>query len=337
MRILAAAALIMMTSLARAEIVTKDIPYEHNGVKLKGFLAYDDARVKGGKVPGVLVVHEWWGLNDYPKQRARQLAELGYVAFALDMYGDGVIAADSKKAGELAGQFYSDPRLTRDRATLGLKQLMGQGMVDHTKVAAIGYCFGGMTVLELARSGAPVAAVVSFHGGLKTQKPAEKGQVKARVLVCNGADDPMVKNAEREAFMEEMEAAGVDYAFINYAGAVHGFTNPKAGGLGVQGVAYNQKADERSWRLMQDWFREAFGVATTGEAGQPDAAAPTDIPAPITDAEISKMDFADAMKEWSGRKKYLQTHANLPSAERARLEAEIARAKTRMDQAKMGK
>jgi dienelactone hydrolase len=263
--LLAAAALVCLTTLAKAEIVTKDIPYEHDGVKLKGFLAYDDAKVKpGSKAPGVLVVHEWWGLNDYPKQRARQLAELGYVAFALDMYGDGVVATDPKKAQALASPFYSDPRLTRERAALGLQQLMGQAIVDRSRVAAIGYCFGGTTVLELARSGAPLAAVVSFHGGLKTQQPAEKGAVRARVLVCNGADDPMTKNADREAFMQEMERAGVDYAFINYAGAVHGFTNPKADSLGVPGVAYNQKADERSWRLMQDWLCEAFGAPEPG-------------------------------------------------------------------------
>jgi dienelactone hydrolase len=269
--LLAAAFVLLATSLARAEIVTKDVPYEHNGVKLKGYLAYDDAKVKGA-APGVLVIHEWWGLNDYPKQRARQLAELGYVAFALDMYGDGVVATDAKRAQELAGPFYSDPGLMRDRAMLGLKQLMGQANVDTSRIAAIGYCFGGTGVLELARSGAPVAAVVSFHGGLKTPKPAEKGQVKARVLVCNGADDPMVKNADREAFMQEMEAAGADYAFINYAGAVHGFTNPKAGTLGVAGVAYNQKADERSWRLMQDWLTEAFG-RDPGGAEKPAAGA----------------------------------------------------------------
>jgi dienelactone hydrolase len=268
--LLAAAVLVVLTSFARAEIVTKDIPYEHNGVKLKGYLAYDDAKATpGSKAPGVLVVHEWWGLNDYPKQRARQLAELGYVAFALDMYGDGVVATDSKKAQELASPFYSDARLVRDRAVMGLKQLLGQPNVDGDKIAAIGYCFGGTTVLELARSGAPLVAVVSFHGGLKTQKPAEKGQVKARVLVCNGAEDPMTKNADREAFMKEMEDAGVDYAFINYAGAVHGFTNPKADSLGVPGVAYNQKADERSWRLMQDWLREAFGMAGKAEGGKP--------------------------------------------------------------------
>jgi dienelactone hydrolase len=257
---LAAILLVLLAPLAaRAEIITREIPYEHGGVKLKGYLAYDDAKVKpGAKVPGVLVVHEWWGLNDYPRSRARQLAELGYIAFALDMYGEGVITTDPKRASELAGQFYADPRLFRDRAGAGLKVLLSQENVDRARVAAIGYCFGGSAVLELARSGAPLNAIVSFHGGLDTQAPAQPGQVKARILVCNGADDPMVPPEKVRALQEELRTAGADYVVINFGGAVHGFTNPRADSDGIKGVGYNKLADQRSWEAMKHWLGESF-------------------------------------------------------------------------------
>jgi dienelactone hydrolase len=212
-----------------------------------------------GRRPGVLVCHEWWGNNDYSRGRAEQLAGLGYVAFALDMYGKGVTTEDAKKAGELAGALYSDPELMRRRASAGLKVLAGNARVDAHRIAAIGYCMGGSVALELARSGADLAAVVSFHGGLDTKQPAGAGTIKAKVLVCNGADDAMVPAEKQAAFQKEMKDAGVDFVFINYAGARHAFTNPHADAHKIPGIAYNEKADKRSWQHMLDLFREVFG------------------------------------------------------------------------------
>src|SRR4051812_4677558 len=177
---------------ARAKVVTKSIPYEHAGVKLQGFIAYDDEKTAKGKIPGVLVIHEWWGLNDYTKGRAQQLAELGYVAFAADMFGDVFATTDAKKAGELIGPFYGKP-IMAERAQAGLDQLLKTGLVDEQRVAAIGYCFGGSTVQALAYTGAPLAGIVSFHG-IPVPVPAEAAtKNKARFLICHGAIDPFVK------------------------------------------------------------------------------------------------------------------------------------------------
>ena len=246
-----------------AKIVTKPVAYEHAGTKLEGYLAYDDAQVAPGKkAPGVLVVPEWWGLNDYTKGRVRQLAELGYVAFGADMYGAGVATEDPKKAGELAGQFYGKP-LMAERAQAALDQLLGTGLVDGGRVAAIGYCFGGSTVQALAYSGAPLAGIVSFHGGLIPVPADAAAKNKAKILVCHGAVDPFVKPEEIVAFQQAMNAGKFDYQFISYAGAVHAFTNPgadaiaKATGLPI---AYNAAADKRSWALMRSFFGEVLGA-----------------------------------------------------------------------------
>ncbi|MCX6955271.1 MAG: dienelactone hydrolase family protein, partial [Verrucomicrobia bacterium] len=172
---------------AAAKIVTKPVAYEHAGVKLEGYLAYDDTKASGAaKAPGVLVIPEWWGLTDYPKSRAEQLAKLGYVAFAADMYGAGVVTGDPKKAGELAGQFYGKP-LMAERARAGLDQLLKTGLVDASRVAAIGYCFGGATCQALAYSGAPLAGIVSFHGSLIPASPEAATANRAKFLVCHGA------------------------------------------------------------------------------------------------------------------------------------------------------
>ena len=245
-----------------AKVITKPVAYEQAGVKLEGYLAYDDAKLPAGqKAPGVLVVPEWWGLTDYAKGRAEQLAQLGYVAFAVDMYGAGVTTTDPKKAGELAGQFYGKP-LMAERAQAGLDQLLGTGLVDAGRVAAIGYCFGGSTVQALAYSGAPLAGIVSFHGGLIPVPADAAAKTKARILVCHGAVDPFVSKDQVDAFTKAMNDGKFDYQFVSYAGAVHAFTNPgadelaKATGLPI---AYNAAADHRSWAHMKVFFKELFG------------------------------------------------------------------------------
>jgi dienelactone hydrolase len=259
MRILAVWAVLVLANVAGAEIMTKEVSYTHGDVRLKGFLAYDNA--KEGKRPGVLVVHEWWGNNDYSRQRARQLAELGYVAFAVDMYGDGKLAKSPQEARGLATPFYEDRALMRERAGAGLKALQEQPTVDGERLAAIGYCFGGSVVLELARSGAPLAAVVSFHGGLATPNPDDARNIKAKVLVLTGGADPMVAPEERDAFIKEMEDARVDYAMTVYGGAKHGFTSPDADRARQEGVGYQKEADQRSWAAMRALFEETLGAA----------------------------------------------------------------------------
>ncbi len=246
----------LMASGAQAAIRTDKVTYRQGDAELVGFLTYDDAVV--GMRPGVLVAPEWWGVNEYAKRRAEQLARLGYVAFALDMYGNGKTTTDPKEAGLLAGRFRSDRQLMRKRAAAGLDVLKSRPQVDQTRLAAIGYCFGGTVVLELARSGADLKGVVSFHGGLATPNPADAKNIKGRVLVLHGADDTFESPAEIAAFQEEMRQARVDWRMVFYGGAVHSFTNPDADKAGIKGVAYNEAADRRSWQAMQDFFAEIF-------------------------------------------------------------------------------
>jgi len=248
---------------ASAKIVTRPVAYEHAGVKLQGFLAYDDTKTAAGKIPGVLVVPEWWGLNDYAKGRAQQLAQLGYVAFALDMYGAGFATEDPKKAGELAGQFYGKP-LMAERAQAGLDQLLKTGLVDPSRVAAIGYCFGGAVCQALAYTGAPLAGIVSFHGSLVPASAEAAAKTKARILICQGAMDPFLTKAQLDAFIKSMNDGKFDYQYISYAGAVHAFTNRDADRIrvekGLNGIGYNEAADRRSWIHMRDFFNEIFAV-----------------------------------------------------------------------------
>jgi dienelactone hydrolase len=256
-------AVLAAVASASAKIVTKPVAYEHAGVKLEGYLAYDDAKVSAAQpAPGVLVVPEWWGLTDYPKSRAEQVAKLGYVAFAADMYGAGVTTNDPKKAGELAGQFYGKP-LMAERAQAGLAQLLATKLVDPKRVAAIGYCFGGSTCQALAFSGAPVAGIVSFHGG-PIPVPADAAtKVKARILICHGAVDPFVKKEDLDALLKGLNDAKLDYQFISYAGAVHAFTNPDADKIAAATglpIAYNAAADRRSWGHMQAFLAEIFAA-----------------------------------------------------------------------------
>ena len=238
-------ALAAFTASAFAKVKTETVTYKDGSAELEGFLAYDDTR--SSKRPGVLVIHDWTGLQDYAKSRATQLAELGYVAFAADIYGKGVRPTDPKECAVQAGTYKKDLPLLRRRVLLGLDQLKKSPGVDSAKLAAIGYCFGGTSVLELARSGTDVRGVVSFHGGLSTTMPAEERKVKARILVCHGGADSHV-NAEVPGFKAEMEKAEAKMEFITYEGAQHGFTKP--------GPAYQEKADKESWAAMKKFFAE---------------------------------------------------------------------------------
>lgn len=256
------ASLLALSAIAplQAKIVTQAVSYEQAGAKLEGYLAYDDAKSSSGKLPGVLVVPEWWGLNDYTKGRAEMLAKLGYVAFVADMYGAGVTTTDPKKAAELAGAFYGKP-LMAERAQAGLDQLLKNSFVDASKVAAIGYCFGGSTVQALAYTGAPLAGIVSFHGGLIPVPADASAKTKAKILVCHGAIDPFVSKDALDGFLKSMNEGKFDYQFISYAQAVHAFTNPGAdtfAAAGMKGVGYNEPADRRSWQHMQTFFAEIF-------------------------------------------------------------------------------
>lgn len=242
--------------VARAEIKTRTIEYKHGDTALEGWLAYDTA--VAGKRPGVLIVHQWKGLTDYEKKRAEMLAKLGYVAFACDIYGKGIRPTEAKDAGAEAGKYKSNRPLLRERVKAGLDVLKQQELVDPKRVAAIGYCFGGTTVIELARSGADLAGVVSFHGGLDSPNPANGKQIKCKVLALHGADDPFVPAKDLAAFEEEMRGAGVDWQLIQYGGAVHSFTDWNAGADNSRGAAYNETADRRSWEHMQTFFGELF-------------------------------------------------------------------------------
>jgi dienelactone hydrolase len=260
-----AAILIATAGTLRAEIRTETVIYQAGQVQAHGFLVYDDS--VSGKRPGVVVVPEWWGLNDYPKTRAKMLASLGYVALAADIYGDGKNTTDPKQAGTWAGEMRAgDRKELRARIAAALDRLKRDPRVDAARTAAIGYCFGGGAVLELARSGADVTGVVSFHGNLDTAIPASPGEVKARVLVCHGANDPHEPPAQVQAFQDEMRNAKADWQMNIYSGAEHGFTNPANADSHLPGVAYNKEADQRSWRAMQDFFQEIFSSPPLTEA-----------------------------------------------------------------------
>jgi dienelactone hydrolase len=240
----------------QAKIVTQTIEYKQGGTTLAGYLAYDDSIA--GKRPGVLVVHQWLGLTDYEKHRAEQLAALGYVAFCADIYGKGIRPQNTSEAGVEATKYKSNRTLLRLRVNAGLDVLKKNDLVDTKRVAAIGYCFGGTTVLELARSGAELNGVVSFHGGLDSPTPADGKNIKCKVLVCHGADDPFEKPEDLAAFEKELRDANVDWRLIKYGGAVHSFTQPMAGNDNSKGAAYNERADKHSWLDMKNFFAEIF-------------------------------------------------------------------------------
>src|SRR2546426_136191 len=253
---IAALAMLVLVLVTKAEVKTEAIEYKQGDTVLQGWLAYDTS-VKGQR-PGVLVVHQWKGLGDYEKKRAEMLAKLGYTALAVDIYGKGIRADNPKDASELANKYKSDRALLRARVNAGLAVLKQSAHADPKRIAAIGYCFGGTTVLEMARSGAEVAGVVSFHGALNTPNPEDAKRIKGKVLALHGADDPFVPPAEVAAFEGEMRQGGVDWQLVAYGGAVHSFTDWNAGSDNSKGAAYNEKADRRSWEAMKLFFAEIF-------------------------------------------------------------------------------
>lgn len=239
-----------------ANIVERTVEYEHDGTLCEGFLAYDE--VMEGPRPGVIVIHEWNGINPQILERCRMLAGMGYVAFAADIYGKGVRPTTREESAQQATIYRKDRELMRNRANAALSAIRKVPQVDPAKVAAIGYCFGGGVALELARSGADILGAVSFHGNLDTPDPKIARQIRAKILVLHGAADPHVPMEQVQGFREEMEAAGVDWQLVMYGGAVHSFTNPGAGNDPSRGSAYDEKADRRSWVAMQSFFSEIF-------------------------------------------------------------------------------
>lgn len=241
-------------NVARAELVTKPVEYRHGETVLEGYLAYD-SKLAAQPRPGVLIVHEWWGCNDFARKQAEELAKLGYVAFAVDMYGKGVTTTEREKAQQLSGQFKDNPQLMRGRVTAGLDVLRSQPNVDRNRIAAIGFCFGGTTVLQLAYSGADIRGVVSFHGGLVSASDADGKNIKAKILVLHGADDPFIPAEEITKFQDSLRKAKADWQMIYYGGAVHSFTNPAAKGE-IPGAQYNPAAAARSRSHMVAFFDE---------------------------------------------------------------------------------
>ena len=250
----ALAAAILFAASAHAKVVGKTVEYKFENTTMKGYLAYDDA--KKGARPGVLVVHEWWGLNDYTKGRARQVAALGYVAFAPDMYGDGKTTNDPKVAQQWYDEVQKSGQLA-PRAQAGLAVLREQANVKKNDIGAMGFCFGGSAVLALAYSGADLRAVASFHGGLFP--PQAGAQIKAPILIMQGEKDPFVKPETLQQVKDALDGAHADWYMVTYADAVHAFTNPKADDSHIPGIGYNEKAARRSWAEMEHFFRVQLG------------------------------------------------------------------------------
>lgn len=256
MRLICSAACVLLcTSSLLAAIKTQVIEYKQGDTVLEGYLAWDDSST--ARRPAVIVVHEWWGNNDFSRKQAERIAALGYVGFAIDMFGKGKITTDATQAGQWAGEYRTTP-IGLERAKLGLETLKAQPMVDGTKIAAIGYCFGGTVALQMARNNLPILGVVSFHGALAPPGPPSP-QIAAKVLVCHGAEDTFVPQTDVTAFMDEMRKSKADWQLIQYSGAVHSFTNPNAEKAGIPGIVYNRAADERSWQAMRDFLKELFG------------------------------------------------------------------------------
>lgn len=258
--LLLALSLCCIVSSAQAAVQGKEVIYESNGMTFKGYVSYDDA-IKG-KRPGVIVVHEWWGLNEYARMRTRMLAELGYTAMAIDMYGDGKVADNPDDAGKLAGPVRKDIALAKERFEAGMKAMRNQETVDASNIAAYGYCFGGGVALNMARLGEDLKGVASFHGSLETTNPAQPGQIKARIISFSGDADKSIPADKVEAFKKEMDAAGVNYRVVIYPGAKHAFSNPEATERGIRfnrPIAYDAEADKDSWQQATVFLREVFG------------------------------------------------------------------------------
>ena len=245
-----------LAGLAQAEVKTKTIPYMHNGQQFEGVLAWDDA--VEGKRPGVLVVHEWWGLDKYAQERAKQLAKMGYVAFAADMYGKGKSADHPMEASKFASEVRMNVKDWQARATKALELLKSQEQTDPERLAAIGYCFGGSTALQLAYTGADLDAVVSFHGAPQTPTEEQAKAIKAKILIAHGAADTFIPDSALKAMTGAFDKAMVKYTLKSYEGAQHSFTVPESDARNVPGLKYNKAADEQSWKDMQELFGEAF-------------------------------------------------------------------------------
>lgn len=235
---------------------SREVSYNEGATALKGFMAWDTSRTSPR--PGVVVVHEWWGHNDHARNAARKLADAGYVGFAVDMYGDGRNTTHPDSAAAFATEASSNMETLTARFTAAIAQLKSDPHVDSTRVAAIGYCFGGSIVLAMARGGMDLDAVASFHGALPPDAPVDSGNVKARVLILNGAADPMVPQAQVEAFAEKLRKAGATVDVVNYPGAMHGFTNTRADSVGMQGLKYDASADQQSWDALLKLLAEVF-------------------------------------------------------------------------------
>lgn len=244
------------TAAAHAAIQSEVVTYTEGETTLQGFVAFDDAT--DAKRPAVIVVHEWWGLGDHAKQSARELAALGYVGFALDMYSEGQLTDDPAVAGQWAGGIRGDADLMRARFEAALSAVKARPRVDADRVAGIGYCFGGTVVLEMARAGLDLRGVVSFHGGLKSAIDEDDRAIRASVLVLHGADDPLVPDEEVAAFQAEMRAAKADWQFIGYGNAVHSFTNPDVDRHGMAAAKYDPLAAKRAWAAMTQFLAEIF-------------------------------------------------------------------------------
>jgi dienelactone hydrolase len=247
---------ILAATAVHATVLTKAVSYQHDGVELEGYLAYDNAIE--GKRPGVLVVHEWWGLNDYARHRAEMLAAMGYVAFAVDMYGKGKVTTHPKEAGEWAKQINSNLPLWRQRAFAGFEILRKEPMVDVNRIAAIGYCFGGATVQQLAYNGTDLKGIVSFHGSLVAPTEGQAQPVKAKILICHGAADPFTTQEKVLDYLTAMGKSSLDWQMVFYGGAKHSFTNPEADKVGMDAIQYDAQADRRSWAHMKSFFDEIF-------------------------------------------------------------------------------
>jgi dienelactone hydrolase len=239
-----------------AAVKTQEITYDQGGTPLKGYLAYDDS-VKGQR-PGVVVVHEWWGLNDYAREQARRLAEAGYVAFAADMYGDGKVARHPQDAKAFVAEATKDPATVKARFDAARAVLEKQSQVDASRLAAVGYCFGGGVALSMARAGEPLAAVATFHGAMPSPGPVEKGAVKPAILIQTGGADPMVPPAKVEAFAKELKDAGANVDVVVYPGAKHSFTVPGADKEGMDGLKYDPDAARKSWARMIEFFKKTL-------------------------------------------------------------------------------
>lgn len=259
-KILCALTLLFVGSAAHAALVTKEVSYTAgDATTLKGYVAYDDSFK--GKRPAVLVVHEWWGHNAYARKRAEMLAGLGYVALAVDMYGDGKQAHHPEEAQKFSSEIANNMDLGKARFMAALELIKKETMTDAAHIGAIGYCFGGAVVLQMAREGVDLDGVVSFHGSLGTTRPAQLNGVKANILVAHGGADPFVTPEQLTGFIAEMEGAAANYKFIIYGGAQHSFTNPEADEFGAKfklPLKYNKQADAESWADMQGFFKEVF-------------------------------------------------------------------------------